>query len=92
MASTTKIEERFVGALRHALADCPIVTDRFYDSFEFTTTGKNLAHPRTLGLIVKACWGLPEVTAVDIDQATLAEYPIRFLNLNGKKLEATDLH
>ncbi|MBM4031597.1 MAG: hypothetical protein FJ291_07410 [Planctomycetes bacterium] len=55
--------------LRNAISGSPslLLPDGFYNSFEFTQTGQNLTHPRTVGLIVKACWALPEVAAVDVD-------------------------
>lgn len=39
----------------------------FYDSFEYTTTGKNLTHPVTLGFLVKILWGLSNVARIGID-------------------------
>lgn len=67
MMELRPIEERFVEALRQELHACRLVTDAYYDSFDFTRTGNNLCHPRTLGLVAKACWALEGVGAVDID-------------------------
>lgn len=39
----------------------------FYDSFNYTTTGKNLTHPWTIGLLSKILWGLDRITQVGID-------------------------
>jgi len=52
-----------------------MISPPFFDSFDYTTTGRNLCHPRVLGLVVKTAWTLPGVAAVDIDVK---------LNLGGK--------
>lgn len=57
----------FVQQLNEALADSKLISPRFYNSFAYTTTGQNLCHPRTLGLLVRICWSLPDVAAVDVD-------------------------
>lgn len=62
------LERDFVAALERELGGSALVKDNYYDSFTFTRTGNNLSHPRTLGLIVKACWSLADVAAVDIDR------------------------
>lgn len=41
--------------------------DGFLDSFAYTTTGNNLAHPVVLGGIVRVAWGLPGVRFVAVD-------------------------
>jgi hypothetical protein len=41
--------------------------DGFLDSFAYTTTGNNLAHPVVLGSIVRVAWGLPGVHFVAVD-------------------------
>jgi len=65
----TDVEQRFVENLTEAISRSPslLLPADFYDSFNFTQTGKNFTHPRTWGLIVKACWALPEVAAVEVD-------------------------
>jgi hypothetical protein len=41
--------------------------DQFYDSFRYTTTGQNLTHPLTLGLLTKVLWQLEGVKFVAVD-------------------------
>jgi len=43
------------------------VPDGFYDTFQYTTTGKNWTHPRTIGYITKVVWGLQNVAIVESD-------------------------
>ncbi len=43
------------------------VPDNFYDTFQYTTTGCNLTHPRTIGYITKILWGMENVINVDHD-------------------------
>ncbi len=39
----------------------------FYDTFEYTVTGKNLTHPLTLGFLCKIVWGVRNVSKVYLD-------------------------
>ncbi len=39
----------------------------FYNSFKYTTTGNNLTHPWTIGLLSKILWRLDGITEVGID-------------------------
>ena len=52
---------------RHLHAEIASVPDRFYDSFDYTCTGRNLTHPKTLGFIAKILWQLDGVASVGID-------------------------
>jgi hypothetical protein len=65
MESQAKIVGSFVDEFSKVLRACPIVNSSFYDSFEFTRTGNNYSHPRTVGLLVKVFYSLPEIVAVD---------------------------
>ncbi len=40
----------------------------FYDTFKFTTTGKNLTHPRTIGILCKILWKIKGISSVYIDR------------------------
>jgi hypothetical protein len=55
---------QIVSALQQEISDWP---DRFYNSFDYTTTGQNYTHPLTLGVLTKILWQLPEVKHVAID-------------------------
>jgi len=72
------IVDTFVVQFQSELRNCPIVDASFYDSFEHTRTGENYSHPRTIGLLVKACYSLPETVAVDVDVRFNAGGGIRF--------------
>ena len=69
MQETTIIEfvDWFVARFNKDLEDCPIVHDRYYNTFDHTRTGQNTCHPRTLGLLARICWCIPGVAAVDVD-------------------------
>src|SRR5208337_5655914 len=41
--------------------------DDFYDSFNYTSTGKNLTHPITLGFLTKFVWSLESIVHVGVD-------------------------
>ena len=56
--------DRIARSLRPAIRSVP---DGFYDSFAFTSTGNNLTHPITLGLLTRILWKLPHVAAVGVD-------------------------
>jgi hypothetical protein len=43
------------------------VPDDFYNTFQYTKTGKNLTHPRTLGYITKVLWSWENVSNLCID-------------------------
>ena len=51
---------------------------RFYDTFDFTVTGKNETHPRTIGLLCKILWDIKAISSVYVD--------MRF-NAKGKKFQ-----
>ena len=78
MASHLEIVTTFIEEFEKVLIECPIVSRSFYNSFEFTRTGNNLSHPRTLGLLVKACNSLSEVVAVDVDVHLNAGSGVKF--------------
>ncbi len=67
--------DEIVSELQVEIAQLP---NRFYDSFEYTTTGNNYTHPVTLGLIAKILWQVSGVRYVAVD--------IR-LNDNGAKFQ-----
>ena len=67
--------DQLVSGLQTEMAQLP---DRFYDSFDYTTTGRNCTHPITLGLLAKVLWRLPGVRFVAIDFR---------LNDNGAKFQ-----
>lgn len=67
MESHLEIVRTFVKEFSKALRGCPIVSRSFYDSFEFTRTGSNYSHARTIGLLVRACYSLSGIVAVDVD-------------------------
>jgi hypothetical protein len=58
------LADEFAHLLEAAVQHLP---DGFLDSFAYTTTGNNLAHPVILGDIVRVAWGLPRVGFVAID-------------------------
>jgi hypothetical protein len=39
----------------------------FYDTFKYTTTGNNLTHPRTIGILCKILWNIKTVSSVYVD-------------------------
>jgi hypothetical protein len=57
----------FIQQLNSELEMCPLVNERFYNSFDYTRTGQNFCHSRTIGLLAKICWSLPDVVVVDVD-------------------------
>jgi len=42
-------------------------SSEFYGTFKYTTTGNNLTHPMTLGLLTKILWSLKPVKYVGVD-------------------------
>jgi hypothetical protein len=70
------VVDEIVSGLRIGVQDLP---QGFYDSFEFTTTGRNWTHPWTLGLLAKILWGLKGVSRVAID--------VRFNSGDGTKFQ-----
>lgn len=55
------------------------VPDGFYDSFEYTRTGRNLTHPVTIGFLVDIVRRLPRVVFVGVD--------VRFNEDGGTKFQ-----
>ena len=62
--ATRSLLPKLLAELRTGIKAFP---DGFYDSFEYTKTGKNLTHPWTIGLLSKILWNLGGVTEVGID-------------------------
>ncbi len=58
------LSDQIVSALEKEISQLP---NRFYDSFDYTTTGQNYTHPVTLGLLAKILWQIPKVCYVAID-------------------------
>lgn len=52
---------------RRLEAEIQGLPDGFLDTFAYTTTGNNLAHPVILGTVVRIAWGLPGVRFVAVD-------------------------
>lgn len=73
------IVKQFVALVREGVGSCSAISAAYYNSFEFTTTGNNLCHARTLGIMVAASWKLPGACAVDID--------LRLNTRNGVKFQ-----
>ena len=67
MEDRIEIIETFAKRFQKELSKCPLVKPSFYNTFDYTRTGNNYSHPRTLGLLVRACYSLPEVAVVDVD-------------------------
>ena len=57
----------FVQQLNSTIQEGPLIDARYYNTFDYTRTGSNICHPRTVGLIARICWTIPDVAAVDID-------------------------
>jgi hypothetical protein len=51
----------------------------FYDTFEYTVTGKNETHPRTIGILCKILWNIKTVSSVYVD--------MRFNEDGGEKFQ-----
>jgi hypothetical protein len=49
-----RVVNHFVKSFSREIQNVPV---GFYDTFEYTTTGNNLTHPRTIGYITKVVWG-----------------------------------
>jgi len=62
----TKLAESFRRQLQREIHDAGL-PDGFYDTFKFTTTGKNFCHPITVSLIANAVSRLRKVKYVAID-------------------------
>jgi hypothetical protein len=58
------LADDFARLLEVEVQDLP---DGFLDTFDYTTTGNNLAHPVVLGSIVRVAWELPGVRFVAVD-------------------------
>jgi hypothetical protein len=67
---------KIVNELRKQIKSLP---EGFYDTFEFTDTGKNYTHPRTIGILCKILWGIKTISGVYVD--------MRFNNGRGKKFQ-----
>lgn len=67
MKDRARIVETFAEEFQKVLTGCPVVNASFYNTFDYTRTGNNYSHPRTIGLVVKACYSLPEIAVVDVD-------------------------
>jgi hypothetical protein len=61
------IVKEFAQNFQRLLKDCALIKDEFYNSFDYTESPQNYTHPRTMGLLVKAGYSLPETEVVDID-------------------------
>jgi hypothetical protein len=62
--ATHSFVPKLVAELRAGVKAFP---EGFYDSFKYTTTGNNLTHPWTIGLLSKILWNLGGITEVGID-------------------------
>ena len=62
--SITKLADRIAAELQAAITNFPA---GFYDSFRFTQTGSNFAHPVTWGHLSQIAWQLPDVAHMAID-------------------------
>lgn len=69
------VVSRLVADLSKAIAKLPA---DFYDSFDYTTTGKNLTHPLTLGILTKILGALDHVTHVGVDVRFNAGKDVKF--------------
>jgi hypothetical protein len=59
-----KVVNFFIEGLSKEIQHVP---DGFYDIFEYTTTGNNFTHPRTIGYITKVVWGIQNAAIVEND-------------------------
>jgi len=59
-----KVVNFFIKGLSREIQNVP---DGFYDTFQYTTTGNNLTHPRTIGYITKVVWGIQNAAVVESD-------------------------
>jgi len=57
---------RLVRFLQAGIASLP---DGFFDSFEYTSTGKALTHPLVFGLLARFAWGIDGIAYVGLDVA-----------------------
>ena len=64
MKNAAKWADFLVAKLHPELAQVPV---GFFDSFEYTSTGTNLTHPLTLGVLTKILWQTSGVSGVGID-------------------------
>lgn len=71
-----KLCREIVEELQKQIASFP---EGFYDTFEYTVTGKNETHPRTIGLLCMILWNIKTISAVYVD--------MRFNEEGGKKFQ-----
>jgi hypothetical protein len=76
MTSLT-LADRVVTYLKNAIREYP---DGFYDSMDFTSTGHNLSHPITWGLLAKFAWE-------EIDGVVHVGVDVRLNTGTGKKFQ-----
>jgi len=67
--------QKLLTQLRIGIKDFP---EDFYDSFNYTTTGKNLTHPWTIGLLSNTFWGFNQFTQVGIDVRFNLDHKAKF--------------
>lgn len=73
-----------------------LVGPSWYNSFEYTRTGRNYCHSRTLGIIARVCLSLAGVASIDIDlhlnegNGTKFQPDIGVLNASGQYLLLLD--
>lgn len=78
MSNCRAIVSTFLAQFQSELRQCPLVNASFYNSFTYTTTGANYCHPRTIGLLMKAFYALPQTAAVDVDVRFNAGEGVKF--------------
>jgi hypothetical protein len=63
---TIKMElcRKIIEGLQKQIVSFP---EGFYDTFKFTSTGNNLTHPRTIGLLCKILWDIKTISEVYVD-------------------------
>jgi hypothetical protein len=74
--ATHSLLPKLLAELRTGIKAFP---EGFYDSLKYTTTGNNLTHPWTLGLLSKILWRLDGITEVGVD--------VRINRLDGAKFQ-----
>jgi hypothetical protein len=71
-----KLANKLISFLKRSITGLP---EGFYDSFKYTSTGRNLTHPITLGLLTKFVWEhIDGVVHVGIDHHLNAGRGIKF--------------
>src|SRR5262245_21938479 len=69
------LADRLVRFLQEGIASLP---DGFFDSFEYTSTGKALTHPLVFGLLSRFAWNIEGVSYVGLDVALNEGNGIKF--------------